>query len=123
MLSLSPAIQVFMAIEPVDLRKGFDGLSAAVQTVFDRNVLDGHLFLFLNRRRDRIKLLWWDRDGLALFYKRLERGTYEIPRHAPGNKQLRLDATQLSLLLSGVQLDSVKHRLRYTRLNSSEAAR
>jgi transposase len=112
-----------MAIEPVDLRKGFDGLSAAVQTVFDRNVLDGHLFLFLNRRRDRIKLLWWDRDGLALFYKRLERGTYEIPRHAPGNKQLRLDATQLSLLLSGVQLDSVKHRPRYTRLNTSEAAR
>lgn len=65
MLSLAPGIQVFMAIEPVDLRKGFDGLSAAVQTVFDRSVLDGHLFLFLNRRRDRIKLLWWDRDGLA----------------------------------------------------------
>ena len=113
MLSLSPAIQVFMAVEPVDLRKGFDGLSAAVQTVFDRNVLDGHLFLFLNRRRDRIKLLWWDRDGLALFYKRLERGTYEVPRHAPGSKQLRLDATQLSLLLGGIQLDSVKRRTRY----------
>ncbi len=122
MLSLSPAIQVFMAIEPVDLRKGFDGLSAAVQNVFDRNVLDGHLFLFLNRRRDRIKLLWWDRDGLALFYKRLERGTYEVPRHAPGHKQLRLDATQLSLLLSGVQLDSVKHRRRYTLTKSSDAA-
>jgi len=111
-----------MAIEPVDLRKGFDGLSAAVQTVFDRNVLDGHLFLFLNRRRDRIKLLWWDRDGLALFYKRLERGTYEVPRHAPGDKQLRLDATQLSLLLSGVQLNSVKHRRRYTLTKSSDAA-
>lgn len=122
MLSLSPTIQIFMAIEPVDLRKGFDGLSAAVQTVFDRNVLDGHLFLFLNRRRDRIKLLWWDRDGLALFYKRLERGTYEVPRHAPGNKQLRLDATQLSLLLSGVQLDSVKHRRRYVLAKLSDSA-
>jgi transposase len=122
-LSLSPTIQVFMAIEPVDLRKGFDGLSAAVQTVFDRNVLDGHLFLFLNRRRDRIKLLWWDRDGLALFYKRLERGTYEIPRHASGNKQLRLDATQLSLLLNGIQLDSVKHRPRYALAKSCDAAR
>jgi transposase len=121
-LSLSPGIQVFMAIEPVDLRKGFDGLSAAVQTVFDRNVLDGHLFLFLNRRRDRVKLLWWDRDGLALFYKRLERGTYEIPRHAPGHKQLRLDATQLSLLLNGIQLDSAKRRPRYVRAQSSEAA-
>jgi len=122
-LSLSPGIQVFMAIEPVDLRKGFDGLSAAVQTVFDRNVLDGHLFLFLNRRRDRIKLLWWDRDGLAVFYKRLERGTYEIPQHVTGSKQLRLDATQLSLLLSGVQLSSVKHRRRYALPNSPGSAR
>ena len=114
MLSLATGIQVFMAVEPVDLRKGFDALSAAVQAVFDRNVLDGHLFLFLNRRRDRIKLLWWDRDGLAIFYKRLERGTYEIPRHAPGDKQLRLDATQFSLLLNGIQLDSAKRRIRYS---------
>jgi transposase len=103
-----------MAIEPVDLRKGFDSLSAAVQAVFQRNLLDGHLFLFLNRRRDRIKLLWWDRDGMALFYKRLERGTYEIPRHAPGDKQLRLDATQLSLLLNGIELNSAKRRTRYS---------
>ena len=122
MLSLSPGFQVFMAIEPVDLRNGFDGLSAAVETVFDRHVLDGHLFLFLNRRRDRIKLLWWDRDGLALFYKRLERGTYEIPRHAPGQKQLRLDATQLSLLLGGIQLDSAKRRPRYTPARTADAA-
>lgn len=113
MLNLTPNLQVFMAVEPVDLRKGFDGLSAVVQAVFDRNVLDGHLFLFLNRRRDRVKLLWWDRDGLAIFYKRLERGTYEIPRSAPGVKRLQLDATQLALLLSGVQLSSVKHRRRY----------
>ena len=102
-----------MAVEPVDLRKGFDGLSAVVQTVFDRNVLDGHLFLFLNRRRDRIKLLWWDRDGLAVFYKRPERGSYEIPRHASDAKQLTIDAMQLSLSLSGVQLSSVKHRRRF----------
>jgi transposase len=122
-LSLAPGIQVFMAIEPVDLRKGFDGLSAAVQTTFARNVLDGHLFLFVNRRRDRIKLLWWDRDGLALFYKRLERGTYEIPRHAPGSKQLSIDATQLSLLLNGVQLGSVKLRPRYSVATTSGSSR
>jgi len=72
MLSLPPGIQVFMATAPVDMRKSFDGLSAVVQTVFDRNVLDGHLFLFLNRRRDRIKVLWWDRDGLAIWSKTLE---------------------------------------------------
>lgn len=122
MLSLSPALQVFMAVEPVDLRKGFDGLSASVQAVFNRNVLDGHVFLFLNRRRDRVKILWWDRDGLAVFYKRLERGTYEIPRHVSGSKQMRLDATQLSLLLSGVQLASVKHRRRYRLASSSSSA-
>jgi transposase len=113
MLTWPPGIQVFMAIEPVDLRKGFDGLSAAVQAVFGRQVLDGHLFLFLNRRRDRVKILWWDRDGLAIFYKRLERGSYEMPRHEPQAQHLTLDVTQLALLLSGVELSSVKHRPRY----------
>ncbi len=114
MLSIPPGIQVYMAIAAVDMRKSFDGLSAAVQTVFQRDVLDGHLFLFLNKRRDRIKILWWDNDGLAIFAKRLERGTYELPRHEPGTPHLRLDATQLALLLSGVQLDAPKRR-RYAR--------
>jgi transposase len=120
MLSLPPGIQVFMALEPVDMRKSFDGLSAAVQAVFARDVLDGHLFLFLNRRRDRLKMIWWDRDGYALFCKRLECGTYEIPPSAADAKQLRLDATQLALLLGGVQLGSVRHRRRY--MPSSSAA-
>lgn len=118
MLSLPPGIQVFMAIAPVDMRKSFDGLTAAVRAVFERDVLDGHLFLFLNRRRDRIKILWWDNDGLAIFAKRLERGSYEIPGHDPDTRQLRLDATQLALLLSGVQLASVKRRPRYLRAAS-----
>jgi transposase len=122
-LSLAPNLQVFMAVEPVDLRKGFDGLSAAVQTVFDRRVLDGHLFLFLNRRRDRIKILWWDKDGLAIFYKRLERGSYEIPRHLSGTRQLTLDATQLALLLGGVQLASVQRRPRYHLVETATSAR
>ena len=99
MLSLPPGIQVYMAVEPVDMRKSFDGLSAAVEAVFDRNVLDGHLFLFLNKRRDRLKLLWWNGDGLAIFATRLEQGTYEVPQHTADTKQLRLDATQLALLL------------------------
>lgn len=114
MLSLPPGIQVFMAVGAVDMRKSFNGLSAAVETVFERNVLDGHLFLFLNRKRDRIKILWWDRDGLAIFAKRLEKGNYEMPQHAEEAKGLQLDATQLSLLLSGVQLDAPQRR-RYVR--------
>jgi transposase len=92
-----------------------------VQAVFDRNVLDGHLFLFLNRRRDLLKCLWWDRDGLAIFAKRLELGSYEVPRHDPQTRQLRLDATQLALLLSGVQLASVKRRRRYEPMPLSTA--
>jgi transposase len=122
MLSMPPGIQVFMATAPVDMRKSFDGLSAVVQTVFDRNVLDGHLFLFLNRRCDRMKILWWDRDGLAIFSKRLELGTYEVPRHDPNTHQLQLDATQLALLLNGVRLDSAKRRRRYARPQSTTAA-
>ncbi len=114
MLSFPPGIQVFMAVEPVDMRKSFDGLSAAVETVFERNLLDGHLFLFLNRRRDRIKIIWWDRDGAAIWAKRLERGNYEMPRHAEETKRLQLDATQLALLLSGVKLDAPQRR-RYVR--------
>lgn len=115
MLNFPPGIQVFMATEPVDMRKSFDGLSAVVQTVFERDVLDGHLFLFLNRRRDRIKILWWDRDGLAIWSKRLESGSYEIPRHAPETQRLQLDATQLALLLNGVRFDSARRRRRYVR--------
>jgi transposase len=81
-----------------------------VETVFARSLLDGHLFLFLNRKRDRIKILWWDRDGKVIWAKRLERGSYELPRHQPGDKQLQLDATQLALLLGGVQLDAPKRK-------------
>jgi len=114
-LSFAPGIRVYMAVNPVDMRKSFDGLSAAVEAVFDRNVLDGHLFLFLNKRRDRIKALWWDGDGLAIFAKRLESGSFEIPRHAPDTQQLQLDAMQLAMLLGGVQLDSVQRRPRYVR--------
>jgi transposase len=114
MLSFPPGIQVFLATEPVDMRKSFDGLSAVVESVFERSVLDGHLFLFLNRRRDRMKMLWWDRDGLAILAKRLESGSYEMPRHAPNTKRLTLDATQLAMLLGGVSLDAPKRR-RYVR--------
>jgi transposase len=115
MLSLSPSVQIFLAVDPVDMRKSFDGLAAAVQMVFARNALDGHLFVFFNRRRDRLKLLWWDRDGYAIFAKRLEQGTYELPAHAADTKQLTLDGTQLMLILNGVQLASVQQRRRYVR--------
>src|SRR4029079_18879234 len=84
---LSAAVRVFLCTRPTDLRKGFDGLSGLVQECFSQDVLTGHLFLFLNRRRDRIKILYFDRDGLAIWYKRLEVGTFQNPVPTPGAEQ------------------------------------
>jgi transposase len=114
MLSLPAGIQVYLCTRPVDLRKGFDGLGALVESVFARNVLDGHLFLFVNRRGDRLKILWWDRDGLVIWYKRLERGRFELPRAGEDASHVVLDATALAMLLGGVPL-STPRRVRYTR--------
>src|SRR5438270_13849005 len=77
---LSAAVRVFLCTRPTDMRKSFDGLSGLVQECFKVDLLTGHLFLFLNRRRDRIKILHFDRDGLVIWYKRLERGSFEMPR-------------------------------------------
>jgi len=110
MLSLPSHARVYLCVAPTDLRKSFDGLSGLVQSVFQRNVLEGHLFLFLNRRRDRIKALFWDHDGLVLWYKRLESGTFELPRVGADDAQLELDARDLAMLLAGVPLSSPKRR-------------
>jgi transposase len=79
MISLPSAVRIFLCTRDVDLRKSFDGLSGLVHDCFGQDPLCGHLFLFLNRRRDRIKLLYFDRDGLAIWYKRLEAGSYQMP--------------------------------------------
>jgi transposase len=115
MISLPASVRVYLSTAPADMRKSFDGLFALVQQVFQRDPLDGHLFLFLNRRRDRLKILWWDRDGLALYYKRLEAGTYQLPAVSADSPSAEIDATQLALLLSGVDLHSAKRRKRYSR--------
>jgi transposase len=82
MLSISRTTRVFLATEPTDMRKGFDGLFAIVESVIAEDPFSGHLFVFRNRRRDRLKVLWWDRDGLAIFYKRLECGSCQFPTDA-----------------------------------------
>ena len=113
MLSLSPNVQIYLCTAPTDMRKSFDGLSALVASVMNQDLLSGHLFLFLNRRRDHIKLMYWDRDGLAIWYKRLEAGTFEAPSAQADQSHLELDATQFALLLNGVSLESAKRRKRY----------
>jgi transposase len=114
MLSLTNHLQIYLCTSPTDMRKSFDGLSSLVASVMNKNPLSGHLFLFLNRRRDRIKLLYWDHDGLAIWMKRLEAGTFETPPAAADQSCLELDATQLALLLTGVSLESAKRRKRYS---------
>jgi len=107
--------RIYLYTPHVDMRRSFDGLMAIVQAEFEQDVDQGDVFLFINRRRDRIKILWWDDDGLAIFMKRLERGTFERPRHAADSKHIQMDRTDLALLLSGIELKSVRRRKRYQR--------
>jgi transposase len=110
MLGLPHGTKIYCCCQPVDFRKGFDGLRGLVESVFEMNVLDGHLFLFVNRRGDRIKALWWEPGGLILWYKRLEQGSFERPRAAAGQTHVTIDATQLAMLIGGVPLASAHRR-------------
>jgi len=119
---LSAAVRVFLCTRPTDLRKGFDGLSGLVREGFSQDPLSGHLFLFLNRRRDRIKILYFDRDGLAIWYKRLEVGSFQNLEPMRGAAQLagsagvELSATDLALILNGIDLATARRRKRYCRV-------
>ena len=105
--------RIFLYAKDVDMRRSFDGLMAIVQSSFERDIRGGDLFLFINRRRDRVKLLWWDGDGLAIFMKRLEQGTFQRPLTTVDAEHVQMDRTELGLLLSGIELSSVRRRKRY----------
>ena len=92
MLSIPSTTRVFLATEPTNMRKGFDGLFALVESVIREDPFSGHLFVFRNRKRDRLKVLWWDSDGLAIFYKRLERGNYQFPTDSEVSKSATTSA-------------------------------
>ena len=119
---LSAAVRVFLCTRPTDMRKGFDGLSGLVQECFNQDLLTGHLLLFLNRRRDRMKILYFDRDGLVIWYKRLEVGSFQNPVRTPGVAQLsgsagiELSVTDLALILNGIDLATARRRKRYCRV-------
>jgi transposase len=115
MISLPHAVRVFLHTPPTDLRKGFDALSGLVTTAFAQDPTSGHLFLFVNRRRDRLKILYWDRDGLAIWYKRLETGSFQIPAVSHDAASIEMSPTQLSLILSGIDINSARQRKRYQR--------
>jgi transposase len=110
-------VRIFVAAEPTDLRRGFDGLAAATRSVIQQEPTSGHVFCFLNRRRNRIKLLIWDRTGYLIVYKRLERGTFTVTTTpASGHRHVEMDAGELALVLEGIDLRSAVRRPRWRRL-------
>lgn len=115
MLSVPGAVKIFLCLEPADMRRSFDGLAAMVEHVLEQDPLSGHLFVFRNRRADRVKLLYWDRDGLCIWYKRLEAGTFRFPTPQQGQTCVTISAAEWAMLLDGVDLASVRRRKRYRR--------
>ncbi|MEX0794369.1 MAG: IS66 family insertion sequence element accessory protein TnpB [Pirellulaceae bacterium] len=110
MIGLPSGTPIYLCTEPVDFRKGFDGLTGIVTAKLDRNAIDGSLFLFVNRRRDRIKALWWETGGLTLWYRRLEQGTVELPKPEDGKTHVTIDSVELAMWIAGVSLKSAKQR-------------
>jgi transposase len=115
MLTLPPTVRIFIATEPIDMRRSFDGLAAAVQLRFQLDPLDGHLYVFTNRRRNLMKILFFDRTGFCILYKRLEQGTFQLPRAATGDRRAEIEPAELALILEGIDLNSVKRRKRFRR--------
>jgi transposase len=113
MLTIPATTAIYLHTRPTDMRKGIDGLSGIVRGEFGGDPLDGSLFLFVNQRRDRLKMLYWDGTGFWIFYKLLEQGTFETI--AADGHRVAIDATQLAMLLGGVSLSGIKRRKRYRR--------
>lgn len=113
MLTLPPSVQIYLAVEPVDLRKGFDALAAIVRNEWRRDVFSGHLFVFLGRRGDRVKILFWDRNGYVLYIKRLERGRFRLPEIEAGQSTVTLEGGELTMLLDGLELRGIRRQPRW----------
>jgi len=104
MITIPSSVRVYLAAEPIDLRRGHDGLVAIVRGTWKLNPFDGHLFVFLGRRLDRVKILVWDRNGFVLYYKRLSQGRFRMPTVPADADRVELDATTLAMLLDGIDV-------------------
>jgi transposase len=116
MLSLPATVRIYLCTQATDMRKGFDSLASTVREHFGCDPASGHLFVFTSKGHDRIKLLWWDRDGYAIMYKRLEQGTFKFPRALSTEiTALEIDARDMMALLAGFEPVKIKRQLRYER--------
>jgi len=109
-------VRIFLCTTPTNMNYSFDRLMGLVQEIFEQDPLSGHLFLFLNRSRDRLKILFWDRDGFCIWYKRLERGAFQLLTAANDGQGIELDYSQLVRLLGGRDLRTGRRRRRYRRV-------
>ena len=115
-LDHNSSTRIWLATAPADMRCSFDRLAELAASVTGDDPFSGHLFLFRSRGGDRLKILYWDRDGFALWYKRLEEGTFKLPRVEPAARSVELRASELAMLLDGIDLRSVKRVKRYARV-------
>jgi|HubBroStandDraft_2_1064218.scaffolds.fasta_scaffold803860_1 transposase len=115
MLSLPPTVRIWLSAQPADLRKSFDSLAALVREGLQGDPLSGDIFVFRNKAADRIKLLVWEEDGYAIWYKRLEAGTFRFPRTQDAQPRVEIRAADLVMLLEGIDLSTVKRGKRYHR--------
>jgi len=109
------AARIWLAVEATDMRCGFDRLAERVQVVIGENPLSGHLFVFRSRRGDRLKILHWDGDGFVLWYKRLEKGVFKLPRPQEGMRSMELRASELAMVLDGIDVSKLQRVARYER--------
>jgi len=112
-LSLPPSVRIFVATQPVDGRKGFDSLTAIVRSVFQHDPLSGHLYVFFSRRCDRVRSVYWDRSGFAMWTKRLERGRFHMAFAEGGLAVNAIEAAELGLILEGLDLAGARRRPRW----------
>jgi len=115
MLSFPPAVRIWLGCQPVDLRRSFDGLAEQVRQHLQLDPLSGHVFVFRNKRSDRIKLLYWDEDGFVIVYKRLEQGTFRWPALTEGQTRVTVRAAELAMLLDGIDWQNARRSRRYHR--------
>ena len=108
-------VRIFLCTTPTNMHWSFDRLMGRAQEVFDQDPASGHLFLFLNRDRDRLKILFWDRDGFCIWYKRLEEGTFRFPAPQEGQTCVTISAAEWAMLLDGVDFTNVRRGKRYRR--------
>jgi len=115
MIHLPASVRVYLCLTPTDMRRSFDGLHALVRDHLQLDAFAGHLYIFSNRRKDRLKVIYWDRDGFAIWAKRLEAGSFVMPSGGPGSARLEITTEELGALLSGIDLEQAARRKRYRR--------